>query len=90
MAFSYNFRNTAEYETENREYASNSTPFKIKLNRTTLQIIAGSILMAALLIGSWSLDYLFMNELLGISFIWGLLCLIRLKTEPNTSSYEKR
>ena len=90
MAFSYNFKHTAECETENREYASDNNPLNVKLNRTALQIVAGSLLMAALLMGSWSLDNLFMTELLTISFVWGLVSLIRLKSEPNSTNYEKR
>ena len=90
MAFSYNFKHTADFETENRERSQSSAPSKTAVNRATLQIIAGSVLLAALLLGSWSLDNLFMTELVAISFIWGLISLIRLKSEPKKTTYEKR
>ena len=90
MAFLYNFKHTADFETENREQAQSSTPSETAVNRSTLQVIAGSVLLGVLLLGSWSLDNLFMTELLAISFIWGLISLIRLKSEPNKTDYEKR
>lgn len=83
MAFSYNFKHTADYDRENRERSQSSSNSNTVVNRTTLQVIAGSVLLAVLLLGSWSLDNLFMTELVAISFIWGLISLIRLKSEPN-------
>lgn len=83
MAFSYNFKHTADFDRENREGSQSSSTSKTVVNRTTLQVIAGSVLLAVLLLGSWSLDNLFMTELVAISFIWGLISLIRLKSEPN-------
>lgn len=83
MAFSYNFKHTADFDRESREDSQSSSTSKTAVNRTTLQVIAGSVLLAVLLLGSWSLDNLFMTELVAISFIWGLISLIRLKSEPN-------
>jgi hypothetical protein len=83
MAFSYNFKHTADIDRENREGTQSSSTSRTVVNRTTLQVIAGSVLLAVLLLGSWSLDNLFMTELVAISFIWGLISLIRLKSEPN-------
>ncbi|MGB5652418.1 MAG: hypothetical protein WBM56_01155 [Robiginitalea sp.] len=90
MAFSYNFKHIADFETENRERSKSTVPSKTVVNRTTLQILAGSLLLAVLLIGSWNLDNLFMTELVAASFIWGLISLIRIKSEPNKTKYEKR
>jgi len=90
MAFSYNFKHTADFDRENRERSQSSSTSKTVVNRTTLQVIAGSVLLVVLLLGSWSLDNLFMTELIAISFIWGLISLIRLKSEPNKTNYEKR
>ena len=90
MAFSYNFKHIADFDRENRERTQSSSAQKTAMGGTSLQVIAGSVLLAVLLLGSWSLDNLFMAELLAISFIWGLISLIRLKSEPNKTNYEKR
>jgi len=72
MAFSYNFKHTADFDREDRELSQRS------------------ILMGVLLWVSWSLDNLFLAELVAISFIWGLISLIRVKSEPKKTYYEKR
>ena len=90
MAFSYNFKHTADFDREDRERSQSSSAPKTAVDRTILGVIAGSILMGVLLLVSWSLDNLFLAELVAISFIWGLISLIRVKSEPNKTYYEKR
>jgi len=90
MAFSYNFKHTVDFDREDRERSQSSSAPKTAVEKTTLKVIAGFVLLAVLLTGSWSLENLFMTELVAISFIWGLVSLIRLKSEPNKTNYEKR
>ena len=91
MAYSYNYKHASDFKTEYRntedEMASTTSPV---LSRTKLEVIAGSVLMGVLLLGSWSLDNLFMTELLAVTFVWGIISLIRLKSQPDNTSYEKR
>jgi hypothetical protein len=83
MAYSYDFKHSAEFKTETQEAKPRSSSSKSTyVNRTLLEVIAGSVLLGILLIGSRSMDNLFMTELIAISFVWGLISLIRLKSEP--------
>jgi hypothetical protein len=83
MAYSYDFKHSAEFKTETREAKPRSSSSEnTYVNRTLLEVIAGSVLLGILLIGSRSMDNLFMTELIAISFVWGLISLIRLKSEP--------
>ncbi|MGB5403801.1 MAG: hypothetical protein WBN13_07485 [Robiginitalea sp.] len=91
MAYSYDFNHTRDFKSDQRDterqIASTSSPV---ISRTKVEVIAGSLLMAILLLGSWSLDNLFMTELLAVSCVWGIISLIRLKSQPDNTSYEKR
>jgi hypothetical protein len=90
MAFSYNFKHTADIDRDDRERSQSSSVQRTAMDRTTLQVIAGSVFFAVLLLVSWSADNLFMTELVAVSLIWGLISLIRLNSEPNKTNYEKR
>lgn len=90
MAFSYNFKHTADFDREDRRRTQSTAVPKTAVGGTNLQVIAGSVLLAVLLLGSWILDNLFMTELVTISIIWGLISVIRLKSDPNKTNYEKR
>ena len=79
MAYSYDYKHTAEIKSEQREQPAGRPAFSPVINRGVMQMIAGFLLMGALLLGSWSLDGLFMSELLAVTFIWGLISVIRLK-----------
>lgn len=83
MAHSYDFKHTSELKSEEREAGLKRTVEEGSLlTRTQLVIIAGSIVLGFLLYGSWSLDNLFMKELIAVTAVWGFVSLIRLKSQP--------
>jgi hypothetical protein len=80
MAYSYDFKHTADIKSEAREEASRTTSLGPVFKPGVLQMVAGFLLMGVLLLGSWSLDKLFMTELLTLTFLWGLISVIRIKS----------
>ena len=90
MAFSYDFKHTSEINSRTREAASQNDALGPAFNPGILKMVAGFLLMGVLLLGSWSLDNLFMKELLALTFVWGLISVIRIKSEPKNEIHEKR
>ena len=90
MDYSYDFKHTSEINSRTREVASQKDALGPAFNPGILKMVAGFLLMGVLLLGSWSLDNLFMKELLALTFVWGLISVIRIKSEPKNEIHEKR
>ena len=88
MAFSFNYKHTTELQREKSD--SKAGHIHQGLSASQLWVLAGSGFLGLLLLWSWSLDNLFMTELLSVSFIWMLVCLVKLQSGPNSSHHEKR
>lgn len=88
MDYSYDYTTDLNKE---KEDSRSKAPGLAALSKTAVQILAGTILLGFLLLLSSSLDYLFMNELITVSVIWGLVSLVRLQGEPRkNASHEER
>jgi hypothetical protein len=90
MDYSYDYNHSSDLSKTNAESGSKSLGVA-DLSKATVQSLAGAILMGLLLYLSSTLDNLFMNELIAVSIIWGLVSLVRLQAEPSkNTSNEKR
>ena len=90
MAYSYNFKHTAELKREDTKPASGTGLAKPSLSKSKLGMMVGGVFLGLLLLWSWSLDGLFFSELIAVTCIWGLVSLVKLKSEPKYTQHEKR
>lgn len=88
MAHSYNYKHASDIQ--GKDY--NMKAERALSGRSVMQIraLAGAIFLGMLLLWSWSMDNLFMTELLCVSGIWLLVSLVKLQSEPQNHSDEKR
>lgn len=91
MDFSYNYKHTQEMQQKLAESRSDGHPVRrLNLTGERLGFLAGTVFLGLLLMGSWSVDNLFMEELLAITGIWLLINLIKLQSATHISQNEKR
>ena len=88
MAHSFNYRQTSDLR--EKKYDANADRALPGLSVVQAGVLAGTIFLGILLLWSWSLDNLFMTELLAISGIWLMVSLVKLQSETKNSIYEKR
>ena len=82
MAYSYNYKHTADFEREESKRSSEANLERPTISKTKIGVLAFGVFLGLLLLCSWSLDSLFMRELIAVTFIWGLVSIIKLQSEP--------
>lgn len=90
MAYSYNYKHTVELEREESKRSSEMNLERSTMSKTKIGVLASGVFLGLLLLWSWSLDSLFMRELIAAFCIWGLVSIVKFQSEPKNTSYEKR
>jgi hypothetical protein len=88
MAHSFNYKHTSDIQ--EKKYETKDERVLPGLSLAQIWVLAGTVFLGMLLLWSWSLDNLFMTELLTVSGIWFLISLVKLQSEPKNSNDEKR
>jgi hypothetical protein len=83
MAYSYNYKHTADFEREESKHSSEANLERPTISKTKIGVLASGFFLGLLLLCSWSLDSLFMRELIAVTFIWGLVSMVKLQSEPS-------
>lgn len=87
MDYSYDY--TRDLNREKEDTRSKAWGLQ-SLSKAGVQILAGSLLLALLLFLSSTLDNLFLNELIAVSVVWGLVSLVRLQEEPRKNAFHEK
>ena len=89
MDYSYDYNHSGDLSKEKAESGSKTLAVPA-FSKATVQSLAGAILLGLLLYLSSTLDNLFMNELIAVSIIWGLVSLLRLQAEPRKITFHEK
>lgn len=89
MDYSYDYNHSGDLSKEKEETRSKALGIPT-LSKAAVQTFAGAILLGFLLFLSSTLDNLFMNELIAVSIIWGLISLVRLQGEPRKNTFHEK
>jgi hypothetical protein len=90
MAYSFNYKHTADFEREESKRSSDANLQRPVISKTKIGVLASAVFLGLLLFCSWSLDSLFMRELIAVTCVWGLVSMVKLQSEPKNTSHEKR